>query len=108
MKLSFKLEFKRIKEFLNKSLRFLGEHLLSSFLLIFFLTLILGSFILYQYVFLVEKTEPNIFERPIFFNEDAYKEILEEWGNREKKIEAIDSGQYSNPFIAPISPNPTP
>jgi len=105
MKLSFKLEFGKIKEFLNKSLRFLGEHFFFSFLLLFFLTLILGSLIFYQYVFLAETTEPNIFENPILFNEEAYEKVLEEWGNREKKIEAIDSGQYSNPFTLP-SPVP--
>jgi hypothetical protein len=101
MKLSFKIGFRKIKEFLNKSLRFLGEHFFFGFLLIFFLTLILGSLIFYQYVFLAEKMEPNISGRTIFFNEEAYEKILEEWGNREKKIEAIDSGQYSNPFTVP-------
>jgi len=105
MKLSFKIEFRKIKEFSNKSLRFLGEHFFFSFLLIFFLTLILGGLIFYQYVFLAEKKEPNILERTIFFNEEAYEKVLEEWGSREKKIQEIDSGQYSNPFIAP-SPAP--
>lgn len=101
MKLSFKIGFRKIKEFSNKSSRFLGEHFFFSFLLLFFLTLILGSLIFYHYVFLAEKTEPNISERTIFFNEEAYKKVLEEWGNREKKIQEIDSGQYSNPFTAP-------
>jgi hypothetical protein len=105
MKLSFKLEFRKIKEFSNKFSRFLGEHFFFSFLLILFLTLILGSFIFYQYVFLAETSEPNISEKPIFFNEGAYEKVLEEWGNREKKIQEIDSGQYSNPFVAP-SPAP--
>jgi hypothetical protein len=104
MKLSFKPEFRKIKEFSNKSLRFLGEHFFFSFLLIFLLTLILGGFIFYHYVFLAETTEHNIFEITIFFNEEAYEKVLEEWGNREKKIQEIDSGQYSNPF----APSPAP
>jgi hypothetical protein len=105
MKITTKIETKRIKEFFKKIPRAIGKHFFLSFLFVVFLALVFGGLVLYQYVFLAESIEFNVPERPVFFDEDTYKKVLESWQAREKKIQEIESKQYSNPFSIPPTPS---
>ena len=101
MKITTKIETKRIKDFFRKFSRFIGERFFLSFLLFVILALIVGGFVLYQYAFLVDRIDFNTQEKPVFFNEDIYKKVLEEWQNREREFQEIESRQYPNPFLPP-------
>jgi membrane peptidoglycan carboxypeptidase len=101
MKITTKIETKRIKDFFRRFSRFIGERFFLSFLFSVILALIVGGFVFYQYVFLVESIELNISETPVFFDEDIYKKVLEKWQNREREFQEIESKQYSNPFLPP-------
>lgn len=96
-----KIKAKKIHIFLKKFPWIIGGHFFPSFLFAALLAFIIGGAIFYRYVFLTENVEFNILERPVFFQEDIYKEILEELNNRKKIIQELDSKEYSNPF-API------
>jgi len=99
MKITTKIETKRIKDFFRKFSRFIGERFFLNFLFSVILAFIVGGFVLYQYVFLAESIEINIPEKPIFFDEDIYKKVLEEWQIRDKEFQEIESRQYLNPFL---------
>jgi len=107
MKLSFKVGTKGIKNFSQKITRTIGDHFFFSFLIVVLFVIILGGAIFYNYVFLSENEKIDISERPVFFNEDVYKKVLEELSSRKKIIEDLNSKQYSNPFV-PISNETSP
>src|SRR4030042_6112645 len=102
MKIGFKIKTQKTIIFFKKIPRIIGEHFFLSFVFAALLASIIGAFIFYRFIFLTKNAALNILERPVFFNVDVYKKVLEEMRNREKIIKELDSKQYSNPF-APIS-----
>jgi len=101
MKITTKIETKRIKDFFRKTSKFIGERFFLNFLFTVILALIIGGFVFYKYVFLAESIQPDILETPIFFDGDIHKKVLEEWQNRDKEFQEIESKQYPDPFAAP-------
>jgi len=93
-----KLKFKKITDPLRKLPRILGEHTFSTFLGLLLIALILGALIFYQYSFLVGKTKPEIFEKPLKFKEETYQEVLKIWQGREKEFKEIDLKECQDPF----------
>lgn len=100
MKIGFKIETKKTVDFFKKIPRTIGEHFFLSFVFAALLAFLIGALIFYRFVFLTKNAALNILERPVFFNEDVYKKVLEEISNREKIIQELDSKQYSNPFAS--------
>lgn len=88
----------KIKNFLQRLLRTLGERAFLTFLGLLLLALILGGIIFYQYNILVKKTEVQIIEEPLQFQEKTYQEILKIWQEREKKFQEADLKIYPDPF----------
>jgi hypothetical protein len=76
----------------------IGENPLPTFFILLILALIFGSLIFYQYVFLVEKKEPQITEKPIQFKEEIYQKILKEWEIRQKNFEEAEFKEHRNLF----------
>ena len=97
MKLPFKIGAKKTKDFFKKFPRAIGEHFLLSFIFSALIAFIIGGVIFYI----------NLLERPVLFNVDVYKKVLEETQNREKVIQELDSKQFLNPFV-PISNETSP
>lgn len=79
-------------------LKNIATHFLISAILLFLISLILGAFLFYRYVFLVKKIKPIVVEKNFLLKEDVYKEVINILNNREQIIKEIDFKQYSNPF----------
>ena len=101
------IKFNKIKEFLRKFFRTLAEKTFFTFLGLFFLALIFGTFLFYKDVILVKKAQPEIFKKPLQFNEKLLEEILGESENRQKKFEETELKQYPDPFRRIIPPEET-
>jgi hypothetical protein len=97
MKIS-KLKFKKITDPLKKLPRIFGEHTFLTFLGLLLIASILGALIFYRYSFLVGKTKPEIFEKPLKFKEEIYQEVLKVRQGREKEFKEIDLEEYQDPF----------
>lgn len=73
-------------------------------LALFLLSLVLGGFIYYKYVFLVKNKEPQITEKSFQFDEKTYQKVLDEGQAREKRFQEADSKKYPDPFTStPVS-----
>ncbi len=94
------LKIEKVKLFLRKIPKILGERAFLIFFLLFFLGLIFGGIIFYKYSFLPGKMEVEIIRRPIRFNKEIYLKILDEWQRREVKFERTKTRKYPNPFRA--------
>ncbi|MDI6603244.1 MAG: hypothetical protein QME57_03980 [Patescibacteria group bacterium] len=93
-----RLKIKKIKEFLKRLPRTLGERAFFVFLGLLLLALIFGGIIFYKYNILVKKVKVQIIEEPLQFQEKAYQDILKIWQEKEKKFQETDLKQYPNPF----------
>ncbi len=94
----FKITPKKIKDFFKKLLPRAAEHCFLVFLVLVFISLIIGSLQFYQYSFLAEKSEPEISKAKIQFKENLYQKILSEWQNREERFETAETKEYPDPF----------
>ena len=93
-----KEDFQKTKNTLGKFLRRSAEWPLLTFLVLFFLVLILGGLSFYKYSILTQKVEPEIIEKPVQFQENLYQKILKEWQDKEQRFEAATTKKYDNPF----------
>jgi len=92
------IKIKQIKKYLNNIFWFVAKHATIFFFLVFFLALILGGFVFYQYSFLTEKSEPRFTIQSLKFKESLYEEILTEWEERQKNFEESKEKIYPNLF----------
>jgi hypothetical protein len=92
------IKIKNLGQFFKKIFWKMGEKRLSTFFILLILALIFGALIFYQYVFLAEKKEPQIIERPIQFKEELYQKILTEWEERQKKFDQVEQKEYRDLF----------
>lgn len=90
-----------VLDFFKKQLRVLAEHPFLASLALILVALIFGGFVFYKYSFLVEKKGAEILEKPLFFDEATFREILKIWQERQKKFEEAESKEYPNPFSPP-------
>ena len=86
-----KIRFNKIKVFFGKLPRILGERAFLTFLGLLIIFLIFGAFLFYKYIFLVEKIQPEISEKPFQFNENLFQEILQKFENRQEKFEETEN-----------------
>lgn len=93
-----KIKTKKIKDFLKKLPRILGEKAFLTYLILLFLALIFGGIIFYKYGILVKKTKIQIPEKPLQFKEKTYQEVLKIWQEKEKRFKETDRKEYPNPF----------
>lgn len=70
------------------------------FILVFILiAMVLGEFLFYHYIFLVEVNYPNTNDTVVRFKEDIYKSVIGELKNRENTFNNPLNENYQNPFI---------
>ena len=101
-----KLKFKKITGSLKKLPRIFGEHAFLTFLGLLFFSLILNSFVFYEYSILAEKVEPKIIEKPLEFKEKAYQEVLAEWQKKKERFEQAELKEYPDPFREKVEKAP--
>jgi len=92
------IKIKKLKEFLKRLPRTLGEKAFFVFLGLLLIALIFGGIVFYQYNVLVKEIEVQIIEEPFQFQEKTYQDILKTWQEREKKFQEADLKEYPNPF----------
>lgn len=97
MKIS-RLKIKKIKEFLKKLPKTLGEKAFFVFLGLLLVALIFGGIIFYQSSILVKRAKVQITEKPLKFQEKTYQDILKIWQEKEKKFQEADWKTYPDPF----------
>jgi hypothetical protein len=88
---------KTLIEKMKKIMWTLGLHAFSLILFFVFIDFIIGSFIFYNYVFLVEKTGPNATGNVLRFDEKNYQAVLKELQLREPTNEEslIDKSTFN-------------
>jgi len=97
-----KIKLAKIKDFLGEIPTILVKKPFFTTMSFLLITFVLGGIIFYKYCFLVEKAEPQVIEKPLSLKEDLFKKILEEWEERERKLEQIKYKGYPNPFQRPF------
>ena len=76
----------------------LGMHAFLVIVIIVLLELFLGGFLFYRYVFLAERKEPEIVDHSFQFKEGAYQEILDQWDQRDLRLQESLEKEYQSPF----------
>lgn len=98
-----KIKFKEIREKLQKIAKKTGEKAFLLFLILFFISGLIGGLTLYHYKKLIEKAEFELPAKTIQFDENVYREVLQRIETREKKFQEADFKTYPDPFAAPIA-----
>lgn len=91
-----KLELNKIKEVLIKLPRFLTKYAFLTFLGLFIIALLIGSFVFWKYNILVKKTVFQSTEKPLQFEEKTYQEVSKIWQERERKFKEANLKEYSS------------
>ncbi len=96
---SEKTEFNKIRDLLKKWLFALAENPFLTSLALILISLIIGSFIFYQYSILVEESSVTVLNKTPAPEEKSLKNVLEIWQERQNKFNEADLQQYPNPFL---------
>src|SRR4030042_3604534 len=94
-----KIKFDKAKIPFGKLPRILGEKAFLTFLGLLVIFLIFGSFLFYKYILIVEKAKPENLDGLPQFNEGFFQEILQKFGERQKKFEETKTKNYPDPFM---------
>ncbi len=94
----YRAETDKIQKFLGKLVLAIVKHLFLDCLIIFLLTLILGSFFYYKYNILAQRVKLESFEKPFLLKEDDYQNVIKIWQEDERRFKEADSKEYINPF----------
>jgi len=94
-----KIKIQKIGAFLKKLPKTLASHPFLAFWVVLIVSLILGGFVFYKYVILVQKIGIREYQRPLRFNQSVYQEVLDSWEERAKNFEEADFRKYPNPFL---------
>lgn len=93
-----KLKTQKITVFLKDLPKKLSNRAFFTFLILLFLSLILGEFIFYTYFISIKEAKIEVSEKILQFQEKTYQRILEVWQEKEKQFKEADSKEYFNLF----------
>ena len=93
-----KNKVKKLKKKTEKFLKTLTEHVFGSFMVLVFIFLILGGIIFYRYSFLIEKMEPVSSQAFVQYEENVFREVSNQWLEREEKFKQAETKQYPDLF----------
>jgi cbb3-type cytochrome oxidase subunit 3 len=93
-----RIKTKDTGESLKRLLFILADKAFLTFLGLFFVALILGAVIYYQYNILAKREEAQAIKGYLQFKEGTYQNISRIWQEREKNFKGADSKEYPNPF----------
>src|SRR3989344_5622951 len=94
-----KFKIRKIKEVWKRTSAVLSEHAFLTFLGFLIMSLILTAAVFYKYGVQVKKTAPLTAEKALQFELKKYQDVVSIWQEREKKLKAVESKTYSNPFV---------
>ena len=101
-----KIKISQLKEKVGKLPRILAEKAFLTFLGFLFFVLIFSALLYYKYIFLVERANPEILDKPLQFNESAFQEVSSKLQERAKNFQAAGSKNYPDLFARPLSAPP--
>ncbi len=93
------IKLKKIKIFIKKLSKKLAKKAFLTFLGLFALSLIFGSFIFYRYSVMPQSEAVEDVKVELKFKSETYQKILQAWQNNEEQFEKTDDKQYFNFFI---------
>ena len=93
-----KINLIKIRNFLKKIPKILGEKAFLTFLGLLIIASLIGEAVFYKYNILIKKTEVSPPDTSLEFQEKNYQDVLKVWQDKEKNFEEADSRQYPNPF----------
>jgi len=99
------IDFKDLLERIKNSKKvfwFLGSHVFFVILVLIFLDIIFGGFLLYRYAVFAKIQDSGAPAQDFRFAESAYKNVLIELQTREQKFEEAQEQNYPDPFAAKI------
>jgi len=78
----------------------LGKNAFFCILILILIDILIGGFVFYQYVFLIETKASENISISNKFQENTYQSILKEWKNRENILEnfLLSEQSYNDPF----------
>ncbi len=91
-------KFQKITKFLKGLPRIAAENSFLTSLIFLIIAMVLGGLAFYKYSILVEQRESELSEKPFYFNEKGFQDILSIWQEREENFKQADSKEYLNPF----------
>jgi len=91
-------KFQKITTFFKRLPRVTAENAFLTSLIFLIIAMVLGGLAFYKYSILVEQKEPELPEKPFYFNENGFQDILKIWQERQIRFEQADSKEYLNPF----------
>jgi len=83
---------------IRKALWFMGEHAFAIVLVLIFLDIVFGGFLVYKYSILAETQKAKIDISSFQFKEGAYQAILGQWEKRDKNLGDSLKKNYPSPF----------
>ena len=93
-----KLKLNKINKFFKKCLRVTGENPFLASLALILLSLIIGTFVFYNYSIQVQEKKPETISKPLLLEEKGIREILKIWETRQNNFEQADFRTFPNPF----------
>ena len=105
MKLSVRINFRRLKSFFDAIPLSLAKHSFAVTMVFFLVALIIGGFVYYQYFFLIQKKELNSARQPLRFEEKIFQELIVEKQKREDVFREIESKNYPDLFRSSTAEN---
>ena len=88
----------KIKNLLKKLPRFLAVNAFLVSLGLILLALVISGFIFYKYSFLVLQKEPGNPEKPLYFREKVFQDILKIWEDRRTRFDEANFKEYPDLF----------
>lgn len=98
--MKIKIDLKAIKfNEIKKLPPIIVKHAFYTSLILFLLSLAIGSILFYKYIILAQRAEFEDTEQDYLLDEEAYKDIKKVWQEHENMLEETDFKEYPNPFI---------
>ncbi len=93
-----KIDFRHLKNIFADLARKAAERPFLSFLFIVILAAFLGGLIFYKSYFLHSEKSKDVSSDPVYFQEQLYLDILEEWRERRAEFEGVQEKIYLDLF----------
>lgn len=82
----------------KKILWVIGRHAFLVILVLVLMDILYGGFLYYKYAYLSEKEDPKINSVNSKFNADTYQKIIDQWQERDQKLQQFLQKDYLSPF----------
>lgn len=91
-------KIKNLRKKLEKIPEKISRNAFLTFLILFFIFLILGGLAYYKYLILEATKEPQVLERVFEFDPKKYRQVLEILDEKEREFSLIEFKEFRDPF----------